>query len=305
MSKVVYGDSLAEGLASRIGALRSETWIEVSIGTLETLRPDGGALGPGANNFKTRVHDLYYVPGARNLVTNASILHGDANDTFDTAEQIYARARQLTLWQRALGWEVCWLGIPGTLEYNNPASSPYRRPQRQAINEYLRNGGNGWAARASGNWFADPELVNGLGQVSPGNGMLSGDVHLSTPTGKNAVSALISNAIPLEIAMSTASKRLVGPQACATSATTVYTVPGATQAIIRRIHVSNPTGGALPFTLSIGVSAAGTRLWDAYSIPANSVYDVYGPFTLEAAEVIQAFSSSANLVLEIDGQLIT
>ena len=100
----------------------------------------------------------------------------------------------------------------------------------------------------------------------------------------------------------TVSKRLAGPAQLTNAAATKYTVPAATTTVIRRGRVSNPTGGAVPFTMSIGADAAGTRLYDAVSIPAGGSLDIFGPFTLAATEIVQAFASAnASLVLELDG----
>lgn len=97
-------------------------------------------------------------------------------------------------------------------------------------------------------------------------------------------------------------KRLFGPAQLTNAASTKYTCPASTIAVIKRMRVSNPTGGAVTFTLSIGNDAAGTRLYDAVSIPAGGSLDIYGPFTLAAAEVVQSLASAnSSLVLEIDG----
>jgi hypothetical protein len=57
------------------------------------------------------------------------------------------------------------------------------------------------------------------------------------------------------------------------------------------------------FTLSIGADAAGTRLFGALSIPANSERSFWGPYTLVAAEIIQALGGTTNiLTLTIDGE---
>jgi hypothetical protein len=103
------------------------------------------------------------------------------------------------------------------------------------------------------------------------------------------------------------SKRLAGPAQVSNSAATKYTVPGATITIVRHIHVSNPAGGsAATFTLSIGADAAGTRVIGAESIPTGESRDYWGPYTLVAAEVIQALSGTNNvLTLTIDGEEIT
>src|ERR1041384_1355497 len=68
---VVFGDSLASGIASRLATARpGDTWNEVSqanFGLNDTFGsgPGSGALGTGSNSFKVKGHDVYYSPGAR------------------------------------------------------------------------------------------------------------------------------------------------------------------------------------------------------------------------------------------------
>lgn len=96
--------------------------------------------------------------------------------------------------------------------------------------------------------------------------------------------------------MSVISKRVYGPTGLPNSAATRYTVPANTRAIVRHIHISNTSAGPVNLTISIGADAAGTRIFDAYPVPASSVLDIWGPYTLTAAEIIQAFGS-------VNGQL--
>lgn len=96
-------------------------------------------------------------------------------------------------------------------------------------------------------------------------------------------------------------KRMAGPAALTTSATTKYTVTTSRRGIVRHIHLSNPSASAIDFTMSIGADATGTRVFDGFPIGADSVYDHYPYYVLEAGEIIQAFGSSAALVLTIDG----
>lgn len=98
-------------------------------------------------------------------------------------------------------------------------------------------------------------------------------------------------------------KRMAGPATVSNAAATKYTVAANRRGIIRHIHVSNPSGGAINFTASIGADAAGTRIFDAYPIAAGSVLDHFCYYALEAAEIFQALSSGAGgvLVLTIDG----
>lgn len=101
-------------------------------------------------------------------------------------------------------------------------------------------------------------------------------------------------------------KRLYGPAQLGNTTATRYTVPASTKTVIRRIHVANPTAGSVDVTFGIGADAAGTRLLDGYPIPAESFITIYGPFTMEAAEVFAAHASAAtSLVMEIDGDEYT
>ena len=96
------------------------------------------------------------------------------------------------------------------------------------------------------------------------------------------------------------SKRFNGPAALTGAAATKYTCPANRTARVRHIHVSNPTAGALLLTMSIGADAAGTRIFDVFSVAGGSVYDHFGIYVLQAAEIIQAFGGTA-LILTIDG----
>jgi hypothetical protein len=97
-------------------------------------------------------------------------------------------------------------------------------------------------------------------------------------------------------------KELWGPSSASTTATTLYTVPSTTKTIIRQIHVDNPTGGALTITLSLGADATATRLFDAYSIPANSVFDHFCFYVIEAGTVVQGFASATTVVWTASGE---
>lgn len=96
--------------------------------------------------------------------------------------------------------------------------------------------------------------------------------------------------------------RLAGPAALAGSAATIYTVPGATTTVMRHIHFSNPSAGAIDITLSIGADAAGTRLFDDFEIAADSVYEHFCYHVLDAAEIVQAWAATAaTVVITVSG----
>lgn len=101
-------------------------------------------------------------------------------------------------------------------------------------------------------------------------------------------------------------KRLSGPAQVSNAAATKYTVPTATKTILRHIHVQNPSGGAVTFTMSIGADSAATRIFDGLSIAAGAILDLWVYFVLETTEIIQAFSGSNNiLTLTLDGDEYT
>lgn len=101
-------------------------------------------------------------------------------------------------------------------------------------------------------------------------------------------------------------KRLVGPKQLENSTTTQYTVPALTTTVIRMIHLSNPTVSDVTVTMSIGADAAGTRFFDAYVIPAKSVFVLPCNKVMEAAEILACHAGTATaLVAVISGIEIT
>lgn len=106
--------------------------------------------------------------------------------------------------------------------------------------------------------------------------------------------------------------RFSGPALVTSSVVTKYTVPALSKAVIRHIHIQNPSGSAVTITISIGADAAGTRIFDAFSIPAAgagvaaSVFDHWCYYVVDAAEIVQAVAGTTNiLTMTIDGDLIT
>lgn len=72
-----------------------------------------------------------------------------------------------------------------------------------------------------------------------------------------------------------------------------YTVPGATQAIVRSIVMVNTTAGAITVSLFVNGSAAANKILDTYSIPANTRVELNSVMCLAATNTIQAVASSA------------
>ena len=101
-------------------------------------------------------------------------------------------------------------------------------------------------------------------------------------------------------------KRLAGPLLVTNAVVTRYTVPASTKTLIRNIHFQNNSGAGVDITVSIGADAAGTRILDAQTLAADAVLDLYGPYVMDAAEILQTNASITNVcTITISGEEIT
>jgi len=101
-------------------------------------------------------------------------------------------------------------------------------------------------------------------------------------------------------------KRTFGPVALsATLTTNVYNQSSALiYDIIKHIHVVNKTGGAVTFSLwlgATGANAAGTELFSAHSVAANSEFDWYGNLKMLSTDFLVG-GASAGSSLTITGE---
>jgi len=94
----------------------------------------------------------------------------------------------------------------------------------------------------------------------------------------------------------------------ATTATTVYTVPSATETVISTITIVN--GGAFPSTYRIAVRPNGETLatkhyiaYDATIAPQDTVTLTLG-ITLDATDVVTVFAGHASMVFNVFGSEI-
>jgi hypothetical protein len=83
----------------------------------------------------------------------------------------------------------------------------------------------------------------------------------------------------------------------ATTATTLYTVPSATQSIVSTLTVTNQTATAGTYRISLRVAAAAdnAKQYIAYdvSLPGNATDTLTLGVTLGAADVITVYASAA------------
>lgn len=103
-------------------------------------------------------------------------------------------------------------------------------------------------------------------------------------------------------------KRTVGPVAMsATLTTNIYNNTSALiYDVIKHIHVVNKTAGAVTFSLWLGGTGgnvAGTELFNAQSIPANSVYDWYGNLKMLSTDfLVGGASAGTSLTITVEGE---
>ena len=68
-------------------------------------------------------------------------------------------------------------------------------------------------------------------------------------------------------------RRMAGPIAGTGAAATLFTVDHNEQWRVMHIHICNTTTSAQTFKLSVNADAAGTRLYDTYSVAAKGAFD--------------------------------
>jgi hypothetical protein len=97
--------------------------------------------------------------------------------------------------------------------------------------------------------------------------------------------------------MATTYKVLGQVNPSATTATTLYTVPASTQAIVSTLTVTNQTATAGTYRISLRVAAAAdnAKQYIAYdvSLPGNATDTLTLGVTLGAADVITVYASAA------------
>lgn len=75
-----------------------------------------------------------------------------------------------------------------------------------------------------------------------------------------------------------------------------YTVPGATQAIIRTVVLVNTSGSPVVVSLFTDGSANSNKILDSYTIPANTRIELNSVMTLGAAGAIWGVAGTAAVV---------
>jgi hypothetical protein len=104
-------------------------------------------------------------------------------------------------------------------------------------------------------------------------------------------------------------KRLAGPVALSSTLTTnIYNNTSAlVTTVVRHIHIANKTASAATYTIYLGATganAAGTELYFAVSLAANSVHDHYCSLFLASTDFLVGGAGTATaLTITIEGEL--
>lgn len=98
----------------------------------------------------------------------------------------------------------------------------------------------------------------------------------------------------------------IGPSLLTNVAATVYTVPALTTYFMKTVRAVNTTATAATIFASIGVDAAGTRIFAGETVPANGSITLDCWIPMAAAEVLQAYSGTNNAIaLTVGGVEVT
>lgn len=108
--------------------------------------------------------------------------------------------------------------------------------------------------------------------------------------------------------MATTYKVLAQVNPSATTATTAYTVPSATQTVVSTITVANLSASAVTYRIAVRPDAEtlANKHYIAYDVTlaANDTTALTLGLTLDAADVITVYASTANLAFNIYGSEI-
>ena len=109
--------------------------------------------------------------------------------------------------------------------------------------------------------------------------------------------------------MATAYKVLGQSAPSATTATTLYTVPSATEAVISTITIANRAAASATFRVAIRPAGAtlANQHYVAYdsTVPANDTISLTLGITLAATDIVTVYASTANFSFNIFGSEIS
>lgn len=87
---------------------------------------------------------------------------------------------------------------------------------------------------------------------------------------------------------------MYGPAFLGTAAADLFTVPAATSAIVKYLHVVKPGKTPCILVLSIGADAAGTRIYPTTYIIEDTITPIFVYFPLATGEKMQGYAIGIN-----------
>jgi hypothetical protein len=107
--------------------------------------------------------------------------------------------------------------------------------------------------------------------------------------------------------MADTASRVYGPAQPGTTNGTLYTVPGATTATLRNIHIANTTASAATISLAINGTAATAAncFLSGLSIPANGSYDWSGFLVLATTDTLQGLQGTTGALTVTVSAILT
>lgn len=106
--------------------------------------------------------------------------------------------------------------------------------------------------------------------------------------------------------MAVTETRLYGPAQPGTVTGVLYTVPGATDAVVKQIVVANTTASAATITLGINGSTAALAILFEVDVEPNETYTLDTSIPLSAAETINGLQGTGSaLTVTISGYEVT
>lgn len=91
-----------------------------------------------------------------------------------------------------------------------------------------------------------------------------------------------------------------------TSQVTIYTVPAASQDVLKNIDITNTSGSAVTAGINLvpsgGSAVTGNLLFATISIPANSTFHWTGTRVMNTGDFVSVIAGTTNvLVISVDG----
>ena len=94
---------------------------------------------------------------------------------------------------------------------------------------------------------------------------------------------------------------IVPPTALGINSAALYTaptyIPAAQRTVIRHVHIQNPAGSVVNFSMGLNGTVAGSQVFGSYSVSASAVFDHYCQYPLSSGQTLQMWASGASVLV--------